>query len=294
MKPLTTDIDPRAQVFAEGLGVAAGLARLRGRRILVVGGGQRASTDQDLPVGNGRAICQVLAREGATVVCLDRSREAAEAVCGEIVSSGGSAFAEVADVADAGSIAPALGRAVTRMGGLDGLVLNVGITQGLPMGKLTAKDWDFEYAVNVRSHMLFSQGALATMELGSSIVIVSSIGAFRPVVESPAYESSKMALLALARSVAKAGQAKGIRCNALLPGIIDTPMGRDEGRRRGGKRGQNVPFGRQGTAWEVAYAALFLLSHEASYVNAQSLSVDGGYHFGIGIPGSGEPARRAV
>jgi NAD(P)-dependent dehydrogenase (short-subunit alcohol dehydrogenase family) len=91
-------------------------------------------------------------------------------------------------------------------------------------------------------------------------------------------------LLALSRSVAKAGQPKGIRCNALLPGLIDTPMGRDEGRRRGGSRARTVPFGRQGSGWEVAYTALFLLSHEASYVNAQSLAVDGGYHFGIVHP----------
>lgn len=283
--------DPRRQIFAEGLGEGAGRMRMRGRRILVVGGGQRTTTDAKPPVGNGRAICQILAREGAAVVCLDRSREAAEAVCEEIVASGGNAYAEVADVSDADAIRPALDRAVARLGGMDGLVLNVGITLGLPLGKLTAKDWDFEYAVNVRSHMLFSQGALEVMDAGSSIVIVSSIGAFRPVVESPAYESSKMALIALARSVAKAGQPSGIRCNALLPGIIDTPMGRDEGRRRSGKRGQIVPFGRQGTAWEVAYAALFLISNEASYVNAQSLSVDGGYHYGIGLPANGEAPR---
>jgi NAD(P)-dependent dehydrogenase (short-subunit alcohol dehydrogenase family) len=284
-------IDPRRQIFAEGLGEGASRMRLRGRRILVVGGGQRTTMDTNPPIGNGRAICQILAREGAAVVCLDRSLEAAQAVCAEIVAAGGNGYTEVADVADAEAIGPALDRAAARLGGLDGLVLNVGITLGLPLGKLTAKDWDFEYAVNVRSHMLFSQRALDVMDAGSSIVIVSSIGAFRPVVESPAYESSKMALIALARSVAKAGQPSGIRCNALLPGIIDTPMGRDEGRRRSGKRGQIVPFGRQGTAWEVAYAALFLLSHEASYVNAQSLSVDGGYHFGIGLPVHGESSR---
>lgn len=276
--------DPMRQVFAEGLGVAPGLNRMRGRKILVVGGGQRTIPDPDPPIGNGRAVTELLAREGASVVCLDKSDEAATAVCNVITRSGGVAFPDTADVSDPVAIVTAMDRAVQKLGGLDGLVLNVGITLGLPLAKQSAKDWDFEFAVNVRSHMLFSQRALEVMAPGSSIVIVSSIGAFRPVVESPAYESSKLALLALSRSVAKAGQPKGIRCNALLPGLIDTPMGRDEGRRRGGSRARTVPFGRQGSGWEVAYTALFLLSHEASYVNAQSLAVDGGYHFGIVHP----------
>jgi NAD(P)-dependent dehydrogenase (short-subunit alcohol dehydrogenase family) len=250
-------IDPQRQVFAEGLGVAAGLNRMKGRRILVVGGGQRTIPDNDPPIGNGRAITQLLAREGAAVVCLDKSKEAAADVCDTIRTAGGTAFPDVADVSDPDAIATAMDRALAKLGALDGLVLNVGITLGLPLSKQSAKDWDFEFAVNVRSHMLFSKRALEVMDTGSAIVVVSSIGAFRPVVESPAYEGSKLALLALARSVAKAGQPKGIRCNALLPGLIDTPMGRDEGRRRGGNRARTVPFGRQGTGWEVAYTALF-------------------------------------
>ncbi|MEO7010570.1 MAG: SDR family oxidoreductase [Caldimonas sp.] len=136
------------------------------------------------------------------------------------------------------------------------------------------------YAVNVRSHMLFSQAALEAMAPGSSIVLMSSLAAHRNAGRNPAYESSKAALLALARAVAVAGEPKAIRCNAVCPGLIDTPMGRGATRHRP-NRALAVPFGRQGTGWEVAYACLFLISNESSYVNADALMVDGG--LGIGV-----------
>lgn len=77
-----------------------------------------------------------------------------------------------------------------------------------------------------------------------------------------------------------AGEEKGIRCNAIAPGFMDTPMGRDASRRRS-DRAVTVPFGRQGTGWEVAYAALFLISNESSYINAHTLFLDGGHLGGI-------------
>jgi len=97
---------------------------------------------------------------------------------------------------------------------------------------------------------------------------------------NPAYESSKAAQIALGRAIARAGEAKGIRCNVIAPGFIDSPMGRDASRRRP-DRAVTVPFGRQGTGWEVAYAALFLISNESSYVNAHTLFLDAGHMAGI-------------
>ena len=272
--------DPNRQVFAEMRGEALGRSRLAGRRILVVGGGQQPIDDPDSPVGNGRAICELAAREGAIVGCIDISSDAAEAVSTAIEADGGTAFPIVADVRGATAIAASVDAFVKKAGGVDGLVLNVGITSGLPLSQITVERWDNDFAVNLRSHMLYAQKALEVMDDGGSIVFISSLAAYRVVVNQPAYEVSKAGILTLARSVAKAGEPRGIRSNCILPGLIDTPLGRLEGRRRT-DRARTVPFGRQGTGWEVAYPVVFLLSHEASYVNAQEFAVDGGYHAGI-------------
>ena len=279
-----TDIDPSRQVHPETLGRAPAAARLRGRRIVVVGAGQRDIPEASPPIGNGRAISVLCAREGASVACIDVSEAAAAATVAQVTGEGGSAFAQVADVRDADSIAPLLRQCAERLGGLDGLVLSVGISTGTPLMKQTAAMWDDEYAVNVRSHMLFGQAGLEVMAPGSSIVLMSSLAAHRNTGRNPAYESSKAAQLALARAIAVAGESKAIRCNAICPGLIDTPMGRDATRRRP-DRAVAVPFGRQGTGWEVAYACLFLLSNESSYVNATAMMVDGG--LGIGVTRAG-------
>jgi NAD(P)-dependent dehydrogenase (short-subunit alcohol dehydrogenase family) len=275
-----TELDPSRQMHSETLGMEAGRARLRGRRVLVVGAGQRDIPEAAPPIGNGRAISVLCAREGAVVACVDISEAAVADTAATITREGGTVWAEVADVRDAAAIAPLVLRCSERLGGLDGLVLNVGISRGLPLAKLTAATWDDEYAVNVRSHMLFAQAALEVMAPGGSVVLMSSLAAHRNSGGNPAYESSKAAQIALARGIALAGEPKGIRCNAVCPGLIDTPMGRDATRRRP-NRALAVPFGRQGTGWEVAYACLFLLSNESSYVNAHALLVDGG--LGVGV-----------
>jgi NAD(P)-dependent dehydrogenase (short-subunit alcohol dehydrogenase family) len=252
-----TELDPSRQVHLEAMGRAPARGRLQGRRVLVIGAGQRDIPDEDPPVGNGRAISVLLAREGASLACVDVSEAAVAATVAHIEREGGRAFAEVADVRDAAAIAPLVRRCAERLGGLDGLVLNVGISRALPLSRLTAQSWTTT-RVNVRSHMLFSQAALEIMGPGAAIVLMSSLAAHRNAGRNPAYESSKAAQIALARAIAVAGEPKGIRCNALCPGLIDTPMGRDATRHRP-NRAQAVPFGRQGTAWEVAYACLFLI-----------------------------------
>jgi NAD(P)-dependent dehydrogenase (short-subunit alcohol dehydrogenase family) len=278
------ELDPSRQMHSEALGREPGRARLRGRRVVVVGAGQRDIPEETPPIGNGRAISVLCAREGAAVVCIDVSQAAVADTVATIAREGGTASAEVADVREAATIAPLVQRCAERLGGLDGLVLNVGISRGLSLAKLTAATWDDEYAVNVRSHMLFAQAALEAMAPGGAVVLMSSLAAHRSSGGNPAYESSKAAQLALARAIAVAGEPKGIRCNAICPGLIDTPMGRDATRRRP-NRALAVPFGRQGTGWEVAYACLFLLSNESSYVNAHALMVDGG--LGVGVVRAG-------
>ncbi|MBR0795535.1 SDR family oxidoreductase [Bradyrhizobium jicamae] len=273
-------VDPSASLHAESLGLAKSHGRLAGRRIIVVGAGQRNTVDEDPPVGNGRAMSVLFAREGATVACLDINREAADDTVAQITREGGKAFTDVVDVSDAAAIAPAVGRCAQKLGGLDGLALNVGISCGLSLPRMTAEAWDKDYAVNVRSHMLFAQNALQVMAPGGAIILISSMASQRAGGRNPAYESSKAAQIALGRAIARAGEDKGIRCNVIAPGFMDTPMGRDASRRRS-DRAVTVPFGRQGTGWEVAYTALFLISNESSYVNAHTLFLDAGHMGGI-------------
>jgi NAD(P)-dependent dehydrogenase (short-subunit alcohol dehydrogenase family) len=273
------DVDPSKYMFEPGLGKAPGLGRMAGRRVLVVGAGQRESSDETPPIGNGRAIARLLGREGASVVCLDVNREAAELTERDIKAEGGIAYSLVADVSDVHAIEQAVSGSVELMGGLDGLVLNVGIASE-PLARVTAEEWDKVFAINVRSHLWFAKTALEIMEPGSSMVMISSRAGMRPGARMPAYEASKAAQYQLARTIALEGEPKAIRCNCVVVGPIDTPMGRDEQRKRP-NRASSVAFGRQGTGWEIAYPTLFMLSRESSYVNAQSLVVDGGQFFGV-------------
>ena len=273
-------IDPSASLHAEALGQARSHGRLAGRRIIVVGAGQRKIIDAEPPIGNGRAMAVLFAREGAQVACIDMNQEAANNTVAQITSEGGKAFADIVDVSDIAAIAPAVERCAKHLGGLDGLALNVGISHGLSLPDMTVEAWEKDYAVNVRSHMLFAQKALDVMAPGGAIILMSSMASQRANGRNPAYESSKAAQIALGRAIARAGEGKGIRCNVIAPGFMDTPMGRDASRRRS-DRALTVPFGRQGTGWEVAYAALFLISNESSYVNVHTLFLDGGHLGGI-------------
>ncbi|MBI5255137.1 MAG: SDR family oxidoreductase [Burkholderiales bacterium] len=269
--------DPQRQVFEETLGQAPHGQRLRGRRVLVVGAGQqRYEGPPPAPLGNGRAIALLCAREGAQVACLDKDAAAAQETVGLINAAGGRALPVVADVAQPADITRAVQQARADLGGLDGLVLNVGIGGPLGLAAQTPEAWDHALAVNLRAPMLVCQAALPQLAPGSAIVFISSTASIRPGTRVPSYDASKAALAGLCRHVAMEGEALGVRANVLAPGPIDTPLGRNASLRRPERAGQRLPFGREGTAWEVAYATLFLLSHEASFVNAQVIVADGG------------------
>jgi NAD(P)-dependent dehydrogenase (short-subunit alcohol dehydrogenase family) len=168
--------------------------------------------------------------------------------------------------------------AANRLAGLDGLVLNVGIALGPGLEGTSPEDWDRTLAVNVRSHFLACRAALPVLQDGSSIVFISSAAGLRPGSGSPSYDSSKAALFGLCRHVAREGAPRRVRANVVVPGLIDTPLGRDaSGQNPNRERiAARVPLGRQGTPWEVAYATAFLLSGESSYITGQAIVVDGG------------------
>jgi len=254
---------------------------LEGRKILVVGAGQQDYNIEDPPVGNGRAISRLLAREGAQLALADIDADAVDQTARQVQIEGRAALRQapveiVADVGEPEQIERMVDEAHTGLNGLDGLVVNVGIAGGWGLEHTGAEDWDRVFAVNVRAHYLTCKRTLATMADGGAIVLTSSIAALMPANEIVAYHSSKAALIGLCTWLAKHAAPKDIRVNIVVPGLIDTSLGRLASKADPARAQRPVPLGRQGTAWEVAYATAFLLSEEASYITGHSLIVDGG------------------
>ena len=197
---------------------------LQGRCITVVGAGTQPSRDPDAPIGNGRAIAVRAAREGASVVCVDRDEAAVEETWRMITEEGGRAAIVIADVTTEEGCRTALsddpGRAP------DGLVLNVGTGFGMGVAGTSLDEWDRTFALNLRSHFLLVRRALVTLRDDASILFMGSVAGLRPGSRIPAYDASKAGLIGLSRHVAVEGARRGIRANVLAPGLIDTPLGR--------------------------------------------------------------------
>jgi NAD(P)-dependent dehydrogenase (short-subunit alcohol dehydrogenase family) len=245
-------------------------------RILVVGAGSQSCDDSDAPIGNGRATALLCAKEGAAVACADKDESAARQTSDQIVREGGAAGVIVADVSREPDCERMVAEAIRDLKAIDGVVLNVGIGVGHGLAATSAQQWDQVFAVNLRAHFLIARAALPQLHSGGSIVFVSSVAGLRPGTNVPAYDASKAGLGGLCRHVALEGSRRGVRANVIAPGLIDTPLGRAASRGRPSRAQTVIPLGRQGTAWEVAYAAVFLLSGEASYITGQTLVVDGG------------------
>jgi len=259
--------------------------RLAGRVAVVIGGGQTPGET----IGNGRATSILFAREGARVLVVDRDLESANATVAMIHAEGGQAAGHAADITDEASCATIPTAAIERYGALDVLHNNVGIGTGdLPATRVDEEAWQRIFDVNLTGMWRTCKAVIPVMRErgGGSIVNISSIASICSTATA-AYQVSKAGVNTLTEHLAMGNARHGIRVNAVLPGLMNTPMaieGISAARRISreqliAERDASVPLGKQmGTGWDVAYAALFLASDEARFVTGALLTVDGGQH----------------
>ena len=264
--------------------------RLAGKIAIVTGAGSSGPG-----WGNGKAAAALFAREGAKVLCSDMNEAAARETADIIRKEGGGADTFACDVSKSAEVEAMVAHCRRVFGGrIDILHNNVGIAvTGGPV-ELSEADWDRVSAVNIKSMFLTCKYVLPVMvaqapnEHGQrgAIVNISSLAAIRwSGVSYIAYSTTKGAALPFTRSVALEYARHGIRANAILPGLMNTPMVRGAAIQDsyGGneaelvrRRDAQCPTGKMGDAWDVAYAALFLASDEAKYITGAELIVDGG------------------
>ncbi|WP_416051027.1 SDR family NAD(P)-dependent oxidoreductase [Cupriavidus basilensis] len=258
-----------------------GMSRLAGKAAIVVGAGSIGAE-----TSNGAAAAIVYAREGARVLCVDRDLALARRTASQIEDAGGSASAFEADVRDGARLAAMVAACRERYGRIDVLHNNVGIEEIGELEDITEPSWDRVFDINLKGAMLACQKAMPHMiaQGGGSIINISSI-ASRKWGPMPflSYNASKAALNHMTRILARRYAADQVRCNVILPGLIDTPHAAhltdgDEAAVQAARefRNSRCPMGRQGTPWDIAYAALFLASDESRYVTGLEMVVDGG------------------
>jgi NAD(P)-dependent dehydrogenase (short-subunit alcohol dehydrogenase family) len=259
--------------------------RLKGKIAVVVGAGSIGAG-----WGNGKATAVMFAREGAEVFCVDRNTAAVDETVKIIASEGGKATAFTADVSRAIEVEAMVEACLRVCGRIDVLDNNVGIAEMGSVVDVSEAEWDRVFAVNLKSSFLAMKHVIPVMRRqgGGSIINISSIASIRHLgISYVTYATSKAAMNQMTRTTAVEFAADHIRVNAILPGLMKTPMvehsaglaasyakGDIEAMWRA--RDAQVPMGHMGEAWDVANAALFLASDESRYITGIELVVDGG------------------
>ena len=260
--------------------------RLAGKTAIIVGAGQSPGSG----IGNGRATAMLFARNGADVMCVDRTIEAADETAQLINAEGHKATTYAADVAREADMAAMVTAAHKHWGHIDILHYNVGVSLGggdkSPL-EITEAAFDNVTTINLRGFVMACKHVLPIMRDQRSGVIlsISSVAALSSTYPTVAYKTTKAAMIAYTEQIARHYAEFGVRANVILPGLMDTPMAVDTRAREFKKsraeveaeRDSKVPLRQKmGTGWDVANAALFLASDEASFITGVTLPVDGG------------------
>jgi NAD(P)-dependent dehydrogenase (short-subunit alcohol dehydrogenase family) len=245
--------------------------RLKGKAALVTGGGS----------GMGRTSCVLFAREGARVTVVDRAADAGQDTVRQIRDEGGEASFVEADVSDAADVEHMVAATVEGYGRIDVLFNNAGI-EGPSVNLLEygEDDWGRVIAVNLTAVYRAMRAAIPPMiEQGGGVILsTASVAGLVGLARSSAYSAAKAGVIGLTRTVALEYGPQNIRANCICPGFISTPMlDRVLGDRPESALHRHAPLRRVGQAEDIAYAALYLASDEASYVTGVPFMVDGGY-----------------
>lgn len=266
--------------------------RMKDKVVLVLGAGSVGEG-----WGNGKAAAVAYAREGGKLACVDINLAAAENTLAVIEGEGGEGIALAADVTLSADITAVVEETMARFGRIDVLHNNVGINLPGGAAETTEESWRRVMDVNLTSVFLACKAVLPIMERqgGGAIINISSLASIRwtgyPYVS---YYASKAALNHFTRAIAVEYAGRGVRANAILPGVMDTPHiqkqiagyygSADEMR---AKRDAIAPMRRQGDGWDIAWASVFLASDEAKYITGIELPVDGGLHVTVSgsLPG---------
>ena len=261
--------------------IPVGRNRLAGKVVLVFGAGSVGEG-----WGNGKATSVAYAREGATVIAVDREKSAADATAAIIHTLGGKARSLAADVTDSASVKAAVDAVMSEHGRIDVLHNNVGTTiMGGPV-ELTEEDWHTVLDVNLTSAFLTCKHVLPGMLARGkgAIINISSIAAIRFTgYPYAAYYAAKAGVNQFTVGLALQYARQGIRVNAIMPGLMNTPLIYQQisgqyadAEAMARARHEATPMGRMGTGWDIAAAAVFLASDEANYITGVCLPVDGG------------------
>jgi NAD(P)-dependent dehydrogenase (short-subunit alcohol dehydrogenase family) len=244
--------------------------RLTGKSALITGAAS----------GIGRAIATTYAREGARVIAADRNREGGEAVVREIIGAGGMASFEAVDISQAGAVRALMERVREQVGMLDVLVANAGIMICKTLEDTSEEEWDLLHGINLRGMFLtIKYGGPLVRRPGGGIITTGSIDGLYGAPENAAYAATKGGIIAMSRAASLDYAKVGIRLNCICPGWIDSPMNdyyfKDKPEEKE-KAARLHPIGRLGQPGDIANAALFLATDEASFIIGLPLIVDGG------------------